>query len=163
MLGEEQWKWLEQQLNVPARIRFLVSSIQVIPDENGGEKWGNFPHERKRLFDLIQKSKTNGLIILSGDKHIAEFSRYEKLDYPLYEFTSSGMTHATHTIEPGINHYRITDDSFRNINFGMLRIDWEKSDPEIKFEICNGKGTVVQTHNLKLSEISHPQTAILPQ
>ena len=31
MLGEAQWQWLEEQLKVPARVRILVSSIQLVP------------------------------------------------------------------------------------------------------------------------------------
>jgi alkaline phosphatase D len=30
MLGEEQWKWLEEQLQVPADIRIIASSIQML-------------------------------------------------------------------------------------------------------------------------------------
>jgi len=32
MLGEAQWKWLEQQLRVPADVRIIASSIQCVSD-----------------------------------------------------------------------------------------------------------------------------------
>ena len=30
ILGEDQWRWLGEQLRVPAELRLLVSSIQVV-------------------------------------------------------------------------------------------------------------------------------------
>ena len=50
VLGEAQWKWLEEQLQVPAEVRLIGSSIQVVAEDHGWEKWTNFPHERERLF-----------------------------------------------------------------------------------------------------------------
>src|SRR5688572_9172827 len=31
VLGEAQWKWLEEQLRIPAEVRIIASSIQVVP------------------------------------------------------------------------------------------------------------------------------------
>ena len=42
MLGETQWAWLEDQLSMPADIRIITSSIQVIAEGHGWERWGNF-------------------------------------------------------------------------------------------------------------------------
>src|SRR5688500_13976439 len=35
ILGEAQWKWLAEQIRVPAQVRIIVSSIQVIPADHG--------------------------------------------------------------------------------------------------------------------------------
>jgi hypothetical protein len=44
ILGEAQWAWLERELtNSPAKLHILCSSIQVLANEHGHEKWGNFP------------------------------------------------------------------------------------------------------------------------
>lgn len=37
MLGDEQWGWLEQELQKPADLRVVVSSLQVIAHEHGWE------------------------------------------------------------------------------------------------------------------------------
>ena len=34
-LGEDQWRWLAEQLKVPAEVRLLVSSIQVVAEDHG--------------------------------------------------------------------------------------------------------------------------------
>src|SRR5262245_53719857 len=92
MLGADQWKWLEEQLKKPAEVRLLVSSVQVISDEHPFEKWGNFPKEREKLYALLKSTGANGVLILSGDRHLAEVSLDTKaLSYPLYDITSSGF------------------------------------------------------------------------
>jgi len=49
LLGDKQWTWLGQQLQKPAELRLIVSSIQIIPDEKGMDEWENFPLERIKL------------------------------------------------------------------------------------------------------------------
>ena len=39
------------------------------------DEWSNFPRERQRLFDLIETTKANGVILLSGNVHFTEISR----------------------------------------------------------------------------------------
>lgn len=125
ILGEKQWIWLESELeNSDADIHLIGASYQLIPNNHGWEKWGNFPNERKRFFDLITKTKPARPIILSGDRHIAEFAKIdlEGLDYPLYEFTSSGLTHTWGDVRPEENENRIGELIIRK-NFGIIHID----------------------------------------
>ena len=74
MLGEDQWAWLEEQLRTPAEVRLIASSIQVVAEDHGWEKWMNFPHERERLYRLIRETRAEGVVFLSGDRHLAELS-----------------------------------------------------------------------------------------
>lgn len=91
MLGEEQWKWLEEQLAKPANIRIIASSTQFSITHNGYEAWANFPHEQQRFVDLIKKTKAKGVFFISGDVHYAELSKLNvEGGYPLYDVTSSG-------------------------------------------------------------------------
>lgn len=147
ILGETQWQWLEEQLmSSEADVHLIGSSIQVIPDDQGYEKWGNFPAERQRLFDLIVKTAPKCPIILSGDRHIAEFSKIELegLDYPLYEFTSSGLTHTWEAARAEPNRYRI-GDMIINKNFGIIEISKSNNDADITM-------TAYGNQNKKLAE-----------
>ena len=96
MLGPEQWTWLEAQLREPADLRLIVSSIQLVADGHQFEHWGNFPRERKRLFNLIRDTRASGVVLLSGDRHLAEISKLSASDpegpgYPLFDITSSSL------------------------------------------------------------------------
>lgn len=129
ILGETQWKWLENELtNSEAEINIIGSSIQIIPEEQGFEKWANFPVARQRFLDLIAKTQPKNPILLSGDRHIAEISKLklDNLETPIYEITSSGLTHAYTKPEAKNekNKYRI-GELINETNFALLKIDWE--------------------------------------
>jgi alkaline phosphatase D len=152
-LGEEQWKWLEEELQQPAEIRLIASSTQIIPNQKGMDEWGNFPHERQRLFDLIRKTNVKGVILLSGNVHFAEVSQLE--DGSLVEFTSSGMTHVNERYANAVNKYRIAGPS-TDLNFGMVEIDWQKQhSPRITLKAINSDGTTVFSHQVSLDEQQH--------
>jgi alkaline phosphatase D len=136
ILGEAQWKWLEKEFkNNTANFTLLCSSIQVISDEHPHEKWGNFPNARKRLLTLIVKSKPKNLMILSGDRHMAEVSKMDLqgLDYPLYDFTSSGMTHIRSGSSEA-NKFRVGDMIIKK-NFGLLKLVWDGPRPIVSMQV----------------------------
>lgn len=125
MLGKAQWEWLKEELyNSKADFNIIVSSIQFLSYEHGFETWGNMPHEVKKLENLITGSKAKGVIILSGDRHIAEISskKLKGIPYPLIDFTSSGLTHSYSSYSGEPNKYRLSKVvPFKN--FGILKFD----------------------------------------
>lgn len=140
-LGEAQWQWLEGELtNSNAQLHIIGSSIQVISEEHGYEKWANFPTARQRLFDLIATSQAKGVFFISGDRHIGEISKYNHpgINYPLYDITSSGLTHTWGEPREESNQYR-QGDLIIALNFGIIEIDWEKQPLEVTFRILGEK------------------------
>lgn len=145
VLGEEQWKWLENELTgSDADVHLIGSSIQVIPDGHAFEKWGNFPEERKRFFDLLVKKKPARPLILSGDRHIAEFSKIslDNLDYPVYEFTSSGLTHTWKSPWPEENEHRIGELVIAK-NFGLIEIASKGKDIRMALKVIGENNEVL--------------------
>lgn len=141
LLGEEQWSWLERTLiDSPAAINLLVSSIQVLAVDHRFEKWSNFPHEKARLFELLSRKGAPPVVILSGDRHLAEISLDEKsLPYPLYDLTSSSLNFSFGGSPEEVNRYRIGANYGRN-NFGSLDIDWSGPSPVIRALIQDEDG-----------------------
>jgi alkaline phosphatase D len=115
---------LEEQLEQPADLRLVVSSTQVVADEKGMDEWGAFPLERQRLFDLIDATGAEGVLLLSGNVHFSEVSRYTGGRYPLYDFTASGMTHVNPGYAAANNNYRVAGP-FVEHNVGLVQIDWD--------------------------------------
>jgi len=142
MLGKAQWKWLDGQLRLPAEVRIIASSIQVIAEEHGYENWANFPHERERLFRLIRDTGAKGVVFISGDRHHAEISKLEgAADYSLFDVTSSSLNKPRlFTVEA--NKHRVGEMYFQS-NFGLIEIDWEKEKPTLRMEIRSSGGEVV--------------------
>jgi len=125
MLGKTQWKWLTNQLqNSKASFNIIVSSIQFLSSEHGFETWGNMAHERDELIDLIKTHKPKNTIILSGDRHISEFSKIENdsITYPLIDFTSSGLTHSYSNFIGEPNQFRV-GEVVSEKSFGILKFD----------------------------------------
>jgi alkaline phosphatase D len=126
ILGEAQWKWLEQELNTSdAQFNVIVSSIQLLSDKHGFECWGNFPHEIDKLEKMLVASKAKGTFVISGDRHIATFStkKIANLNYPLVDFTSSGLTHVYSSFSGEENPYQI-GKVVAEKNFGLLQFDF---------------------------------------
>lgn len=151
-LGAAQWKWLEEQLRVPAELRLLVSSIQVVAEDHGHEKWMNIPHERERLFKLLADTKASGVVILSGDRHLAELSVLDAgLGYPLYDLTASGLTQASKKWRKlETNRHRVATMNFGD-HFGMVTVDWDRPDPVVGLQIRDADGDVTIGQKVPLS------------
>jgi hypothetical protein len=108
LLGDEQWRWLESILLPPKEsddsydFNVIISSIQVLTTNCIVESWGHFPKSKKKLLDLIARSKLKGLSILSGDVHHGEISISDSQSSSssssssssIVEVTSSGLTHS---------------------------------------------------------------------
>ena len=143
ILGAEQWKWFEGQLRKPAELRLLVSSIQVDAEDHGFEKWMNFPAERDRLFKLIRDTKASGVVVLSGDRHLAELSMIsDAVGYPLYDLTSSGLNQASKVWRPlERNRHRVATMGSGD-NFGLVTIDWSVADPLVSLQVRDVDGEI---------------------
>ncbi len=138
MLGEAQWRWLEAQLGQPAELRLIVSGVQVVTEGHGWERWGNFPLERQRLYRLIGSTGANGVLFLSGDRHIgALYRKSAGTPYPLYELTSSGITHPWQAAnEAGLNRL---GELFGELHYGTVDIDWAASAVALSVRAIDGK------------------------
>ncbi len=154
VLGAEQWKWLEGELKKPAEVRLLISSIQVIADEHPFEKWGNFPKEREKLYQLIRDTKANGVVILSGDRHLAEVSLDTKsVGYPLYDVTSSGLNQGAKAWRaPEKSTHRVSSMPYGD-NFGMILIDWSGDNPRLTLQVRDEDGDTSCGVKVRLSTL----------
>jgi alkaline phosphatase D len=158
-LGPAQWKWLEEQLKVPADLRIIGSSVQFVADDQPWEKWGNFPLEQQRFYKLIKQTKASGIFIISGDRHRAEISRSNRaIPYPLWDITSSSLNSPSKPdTQDEPNRYRVGQHNFVDSNFGLLTFDWAAADPALTMEIRDTKGKVVLSHDVKLSSLRFPK------
>lgn len=163
-LGAEQWKWLEEQLKKPAEVRLLVSSIQVISDDHPFEKWANIPKEREKLYALLNSTKASGVLILSGDRHLAEVSLDTKaLGYPLYDVTSSGFNQASKNWRaPEANSKRVAAMPYGD-NFGFITIDWSGDDPRVAVQVRDEDGDATAGFKVRLSTLKGDGPAVVAE
>lgn len=154
VLGAAQWAWLKGILQEPAELRLIISSIQFAAEACGSESWANFPHEQKRLVQLITETKANGALILSGDRHWCEMSALtQDAPYPLYDLTASSMTQNHPRGTPTPNANRILPKTYHLPNVGTLDIDWAAKDPALTLRILDVEGSTQIEKILHLSEL----------
>ena len=124
VLGAAQWNWLENELtDSEADVHIIGNGIQYLAQDHRFEKWANFPNERQKLLELIAKSQAKGVVLLSGDRHIAEVSevQIERMDYPIRDITASGLTHSYEKAGDEPNRHRVSP-LIGMKNFGTITI-----------------------------------------
>lgn len=151
MLGAAQWTWLENQLQQPADIRLIASSIQVMPTVHGWEAWSTMPDERQRLFDLIKKTEAAGVVFLSGDRHTSFV--YEEdgvLPYGANELTSSSLNVSFQDESDEVDARQI-GAGFAPENYGAVEIDWDAKSVTLKLK--DNAGATVRVNTFSFSDI----------
>ncbi|XP_048578845.1 uncharacterized protein LOC116619981 [Nematostella vectensis] len=154
ILGDEQWAWLERQLNDTATVTLIGTGIQVLSDLPITDKWLTCPNSYDRLLWMLQRLPR--VFLLSGDVHFGEFQCLNSTStgYPLYEVTSSGMTSVCVSFiskefcywlltKVGVSSLR-THDVITEINYGMVNIDWDASPVEVSLEVRGPQGAHLQ-------------------
>jgi alkaline phosphatase D len=153
LLGAEQWRWLEGELLKKADLRIIGSSTQFATEYNGYETWANFPHEQKRMLQLIQSTQANGVFFISGDVHYSELSLLENAyTYPIYDLTASGLTEKWGFAAP--NKFRVGQPVIQN-HFAVITINLKLKDPEIKLQVWD------ISDSLRIEQIVHLSEMLL--
>ncbi len=162
--GEAQWQWLEEGLRrSDAAFKVLVSPSQVLADYHSFEGWWAYPADRKRLRDLVVRHRIDGLVLLSGDRHIGEVLVGEGLEYPLLEFCSSPLAAGIGQHPPAELPMRWPGTLVTQENFGLLRFEFGGTEgPRLRYAAHGVDGqplheeVVVRLEDLRWPEIPVP-------
>lgn len=151
VLGETQWQWFENELkNTHASLYIVNSSIQLISEQHRFERWATLPEAHQRFYNLLKRYPDKKVIVISGDRHIAELSKrdIEGLSYSLYDFTASGLSHTWSEKWKEDNKYRIGEQII-NRNFGVLDISFTDSSIMVNFKVIGENNRVLAEHSAK--------------
>ncbi|MEZ4979734.1 MAG: alkaline phosphatase D family protein [Chitinophagales bacterium] len=152
-LGANQWAWLETVLEKKVDLRFIVCGYQVLlPHMTRWESWAKTGKERKRLFNLIEKTQANNILFLTGDQHTTEVLRSQKkLNYFSYEIMACGINQ---TERPGRAPNRVLGPDLTLNSSPLIEIIWEEKDAQILFKNYNADTQeVVSSFTFRLSDI----------
>lgn len=154
MLGEDQWRWLEAQLQKPAELRIIASGSRVVAEGVGREEaWENIPKERRRLFTLIEQTGAEGVMFVSGDPHYSDYALIDdaSVPYPLWDMTSSALNQSS---RPRRSNTRRRAGPYVRPNFGLIQIDWSRADTLVRLETRSTDGKVVLSQEIPLRTLS---------
>ena len=145
MLGDVQWDWLEQKMNTQVDHRIIVSSIQFLAMGHGWEAWKTLPHERQRLIDLIDRSSSDTVLFISGDRHRAGlYQLSSNSGKNIFEMTSSSLN-LSFTNDEEAGPLRI-GPTFVDENYGEILLN--KSTNEVIVNLKDNQGKIVQSLSL---------------
>ena len=97
IIGEQQWNWLEQELNKESDRGidwYLICNGSPVLNEGEGGKKTIGQDTRNKLFSLLKANDGklfDKTILISGDLH---YSLWHSVDETLYELTASSITHS---------------------------------------------------------------------
>jgi alkaline phosphatase D len=154
--GETQWAWLEQQLNKPADVRVIATSIQVIADGHNWEAWRTLPKERNRFYKLLTDTQANGVVLISGDRHASAIYRQtEQVPYPLWEVTASSLNlPLTQILKKDPEHesgpFRV-GVPFYESSFGIIEVDWDRQ--KLMLQIRDEHDRVVIANTVRIADL----------
>ena len=143
ILGDNQVQWLiDVLLNSKAPFKIIAIGGQFLNSEKVFENHINWEDEHKKILDLIEKEKIEGVIFLSGDRHFSEVSKMDRYDaYPLYDFTVSPLTSGFCDIcENEKNKYRIPESGVFQRNFAVFKVSGANENRTLDYTIFNNKG-----------------------
>jgi alkaline phosphatase D len=145
-LGEQQWAWFEAELAKPADVRLIVSSIQVLAEGHGWERWGNFPLQYERLKGLIAKAAGSApVVLLSGDRHFASMYNLKIGDRDVLEVTASSLNIPLPFSNTDTRMPPLVTEIFSEENFGTAAIDWAGRRITLALVAKTGKTLVDRT------------------
>lgn len=154
-LGEAQWAWLEEQLQAPAELRLLVSSVPLLSEFDDAENWHRIPSEKARLLSLLEDA--GNVVVMSGDSHYAaHYVDESRLSSDLHEFTASSLnfpyppTQAEKVLQADTLRRELP---YLGANFGLLEINWQTNEATIVIKGVDGsenfKTTISMTTGIK--------------
>ena len=156
MFGPEQLRWLKESLvSSRAPFKIVVNGNQMLVP-NHFESFANYTREYNDMLTWLRLQRVEGVVFLSGDRHLTELNRLEMEGfYPLYDFTSSPLTSQPATRlpeEPRATRVEGTLVKDRR-TFGMLRFDGPRTDRQLTMECYDAGGALVWTHRVAAREL----------
>jgi alkaline phosphatase D len=144
MLGEDQWTWLQDQLDKEVDHKIIVTSIQFLAMGHGWEAWKTLPHERQRLIDLVDQSSSEVLFI-SGDRHRGGLYQFStQSGKVISEMTSSSLNLAfANDEEDGPLR---SGPTFVQENYGEILLD--KLTNTLTVNLKDNQGKIIQSLSL---------------
>lgn len=158
-LGFAQRQWLFDELRASRAPFKIIASGQGWTEAKGPgqQSWSAYLYERALILDFIRSNRITGVILLSGDTHVAELNalRGGTDGYDLIECVSSPL--AQETAMSWLNYRpvpRLRQVYSGGPNFGLLDFDLSQADPVVRITVHNTQGDAVWAPlDLRASEL----------
>ena len=168
MIGTEQeyalLKWL---INSTAKVKFIVSSVMFMPDQQQGDDgWKAFPAQRNRILETIPSHAIKNVVFVSGDIHgslTCQLTHSKSPELMVHSIVSSPLCNTRllpyanarslifdrplTTVGTGVYSPRLISRVVSEDNFACLTIDGQ----QLKVDFHNRKGRVIESATITLT------------
>lgn len=139
ILGSRQKQWLFEALAASdAHFKFICTSVPF--SSPAADKWGGYRAERDEALKFIKQKKIRGVIFLAADVHYAAVARVpgnsalrEIIAGPLGAQMGKGTGNAK----------RFEYFNNQHLNYGLVNVHAEGSDPAVEIEILTDKNVLL--------------------
>ena len=160
IFGEAQMQWLKDSLNSSlGTFKVIVAGGQMMNPIAPFEGFAQAPEERQGLIDYIVKKKIEGVVFLSGDRHMSELIKVApEGGYPLYDFTCSPLSSGTRTPASDDEEYSNPSRVAGTLvggkrNYGRIAISGERDERRLAMSCHDKSGAELWSHDVVLSEL----------
>lgn len=162
LLGASQWSWLRTRLAASTATFKVIATGMIFNDAvrpNKTDYWGNYPHERQALFDLVGELGLEGVVLVGGDVHRHRIVRHidssDAVGYELVEFISSPVHDqiiaAANAPHPGL----VLDIGTGNI-YLELSCDTAGDEPVLTSRYVDAAGRELDVRHWPLASMRRP-------
>ncbi len=157
--GDKQMQWLKNNLiSSKATFKFIACGSQVLNPMNRYEWIYDYPCEYSDLMNFISEYKINGVVFLTGDRHISEIIKIQpKKGYPLYDITSSPITSGVFSKikdTPEFNNpSRVPNTLITENNFTRIAVSGMDKERILKLQFINKAGQVLGDFSINASDL----------
>jgi alkaline phosphatase D len=157
-LGARQMEWLLATLRACEGPFIIMSCGTMWSDyvSNGKDSWGRYdPEGREEIFDLIEKNRIAGVLLVSGDRHGARGFRIPRPSgYEFYEFEPASLGGRTGP-PPTNSKWHTQLYGFSNkFAFGEFTFDTSRADPTVTFRLIQDSGDTLYEATLRRSQLT---------
>lgn len=162
-LGAIQLAWLKAALvSSRATFKLIACGNQVLNRGTRYETMQDFPDEVAELVGWLTANRIEGVLFLSGDRHLTELIRHDRDDaYPLYELTCSPMT--SEAFDFGEDHpewqnpQRLEGTLVQVENFAVIEATGPRKDRRLVVDVRNRAGETLWLREFPRRDLGYPR------
>ncbi len=152
MLGQEQLEWFKAALaESTAPFKVVAIGGEVLSTLKSHERYINlFPAERDSILAHIEREDIKGVVFLTGDVHLTEFSALKNARGNwVYDLTTSPLTSGVNTYgKPDDNALRVDGTLVMEHNYSVLSFSGPRTERRLEIKVYNADGKELWTRTI---------------
>jgi alkaline phosphatase D len=162
MFGEQQMEWFknamrQSQNNRNINFRIIATGSQVLNPLSAKDCFRHYTAEFKEMMDFLQDEDINGVVFLTGDRHLSEINKVNrKNSYPLHDITASPLTagFSSYSTAEKQNTARVLSVENKQ-NYARINVTGQGPERKLFVEFIGLKGEKLAEWSVALNEISN--------